>query len=66
MLKEIEFRDGIRTVPEHVADLLRGMDTYTMTYAQAIDAAEKSLVRNEITRQANALIDDHFRNGGWR
>lgn len=40
---EVEFRDGLRLVPAHVADLLVKHKTYTMTYDEAIRKANTSM-----------------------
>jgi hypothetical protein len=36
---QVEFRDGIREVPDYLAILMRGLPTYDMTYEEARDKA---------------------------
>lgn len=64
-MQTVEFRDGERDVPDHVAELLRGHSVYAMTYEQAIRYAERVLERNELNRQMNRVIDEHFKRTGW-
>lgn len=57
----IEFRDGEKYVPAHVALLLRGLATHTMTYDQAIRMANQNLLRRNLNQAQKDLISTHFR-----
>ena len=41
---QIEFRDGIREVPDHLAYLMKGLPTYDMTYEEARQKANWKMV----------------------
>lgn len=63
MLEKVEFRDGERWVPGHVAYLLRlnGVETHTLTYEQALRVANQGLVKRRLADAQQSLIRDHFR-----
>ena len=57
----VEFRDGEQAVADHVAWLLRNIDTSTMTRAEAIKASETQMMRDHLMRAERNLIAKHFR-----
>lgn len=57
----LEFRDGEYDVPEHVAILLKGIDTFTYTYEQAIRLSEQRLLKDKLNEAQRALVDDWFK-----
>jgi hypothetical protein len=61
MAVEIEFRDGVHAVPDHVAMLLRLVDTTTMTKQEAIRASETAMVRNHLNTIQRKVQTRHFR-----
>lgn len=63
---EVEFRTGKREVPDHLAEMMNGIETYRMTYEEALDAANKRLATNHVEKAVNAVIDGHFRAMGIR
>ena len=63
---EIEFRTGKREIPDHLAEMMTGMQTYLMTYEEAIELANKRLATNHVEKAINQRIDDHFRAMGIR
>jgi hypothetical protein len=60
-MAEVEFRDGKREVPDHVGAMVAGLETYTMTYEQAIKAAERRMLEDHVWKAQQSLIDAHFR-----
>jgi hypothetical protein len=64
MAVEMEFRDGIHAVPDHVAWLMRGVDTTTMTVEEAIRASELQKVKDYLNGAQRKLIGAHFRERG--
>ena len=58
---EVEFRDGKRLVPEHLGAMMEGIETYRMTFREAVAAAEKKLLGDRVYKAQQALIRDHFR-----
>lgn len=60
-MAELEFRDGKREVPDHLADMMRGLETYRMTFEEAQVAASQSLVRDRLNRIGEKVVADHFK-----
>lgn len=60
-MAELEFRDGKREVPDHLLELLRQLDTFTMTYEQAILEADKLRERQYLNTQMDRFVEGHFR-----
>jgi hypothetical protein len=61
MAVEIEFRDGVYAVADHVAALLRAVDCTTMTKEEAIRASETQMLRDHLNRAQRKLVSAHFR-----
>jgi len=60
-MPEIEFRDGPRVVPHHVAAILASIDTYKFTYDEAIRLANDGMLRSALGQIQRKTIDGHFR-----
>jgi len=62
-MQEMEFRDGPRTVPDHVEAMLidAGLETWKYTYRQAMDKANEHIVQDRLLRAQKDLLRDHFR-----
>jgi hypothetical protein len=58
---ELQFRDGKRWVPAHLADMMGDLDTYKLTYAQAKDEANKKMTRDFVNDAFDGVITRHFR-----
>jgi hypothetical protein len=65
-MRELEFRDGKRLVPEHLADMMSGLKTHTMTYEEAVAKANWQLVSDHANRVADEVVQGHFRNRSGR
>jgi len=61
MAVELEFRDGTHAVANHVAMLLRHVDTHTMTVEEAIKASETQMVKDHLNKVQLKAIASHFR-----
>lgn len=61
MAREIAFRDGARTVPDHVAAMLTSVDTWKYSYREAMDVANNRLLGDRLDKVQRDLIRDHFR-----
>lgn len=59
-MKTVEFRDGERDVPDHVAVMLQGIETHTKTYQQAIRASEQKLLTDRLNQAQASLVADHL------
>lgn len=60
-MKTVEFRDGERDIPEHLALLMKGMNTWEMTFEQARDRADVKHTQQALQRAQNELIQQHFK-----
>lgn len=59
-MAELEFRDGLREVPDHVEAMLSGIDTHKMTYQEAIRAGEQKLLSDHVYKAQQDLLRSHF------
>jgi hypothetical protein len=57
---EVEFRDGRRPVPPHVAELLAGIETFRMTYEQSIAAANRRMESRVVDNAMSSILRTHF------
>ena len=62
----VEFRTGEEEIPDHLAELMRGIETFTMTYDEAIKAMNAKMERDLISKQYDAVISGHVRRHGGR
>lgn len=62
-MEKVEFRDGERWVPPHVAFLLNqaGIEPHTLTYKEAIEQANQGLVKRRLADAQRDVIANHFR-----
>lgn len=57
---QIEFRDGPREVLDHLAVHMKNMETFRMTYPEAVDAVNKKLQSDFISAAGDRVVTDHF------
>ena len=60
-MAKIDFRDGTREIPDWQAEIMAGVDTVSMTYEQAMRAANQKMKRDHVNRAADKVISQHFR-----
>ena len=60
-MAELEFRDGKREVPDHLIDLLRQIETFKMTYEEAVKAADELRMKQFLNTSMDGVLDTHFR-----
>lgn len=53
---QIEFRDGIREIPDHLAALMKGLPTYALTYEEARHKANWKMVADIANNAQNAAV----------
>jgi hypothetical protein len=53
----VEFKEGWREVPDHLGKLLQGLETWTMSYQEAVEKANWKLAAD----YANKAQDDIIR-----
>lgn len=63
-MAEIEFRDGTKFVPDHLAEMMKGLPTHQMTLTEATQAANNSLVASRFNDARSKIITQHFKD--WR
>jgi hypothetical protein len=56
---EVEFRDGFRLVPSHVADLLHNYKTWTMTYEEAIKKSNTAMAADFANDAMRKIVSRH-------
>lgn len=61
---ELVFRDGKRTVPPHLADMMAGMDTLRYTYSEAIDRVNNRSAADFVNATFDRIVGDHLRGQG--
>jgi len=67
MSREVDFRDGKRVVPDHLADMMETLPTHTMTFEQAVEKANWKLASDYLDRAQDRITQGHFtrsRDGG--
>lgn len=62
-MPELDFRDGKRGVPEHVASLLTNVPTYKMTYDEAMAEINRRLQYNYVEKIHGAIISESLKGG---
>lgn len=60
-MPEVEFRDGLRVVPHHVAAILASVETYKFTYEEAMKLANQGMLRHALGRIQTETVNSHFR-----
>lgn len=57
----IEFRDGKRQVAPHVYEMLRNVETFRMTYEEALNYANGQILRSHVNLKADQFVARHFK-----
>lgn len=60
---QLQFRDGKKWVPAHLAAMMGAMETYKMTYAEAKREANNEATRNYTLDALDKVVQSHFRRG---
>jgi len=60
-MAEVEFRDGKKNIADHLAEMMRGLPTHTMTLDEATRAANNTLVSAKFSEARQRLITQHFK-----
>lgn len=60
-MTEVEFRDGKRLIPDHLADMMVDLPTHTMTHEEAIEKANWKLANDFLGRAQDRIVQSHFR-----
>lgn len=65
-MAEVQFRDGKRLVPAHLADMMVELPTRALTYDEAVEKANWKLASDYANRQMDEAIQSHFRRDAGR
>jgi hypothetical protein len=57
----IEFRDGERDIPAYLARLMSGLETFSMTYDDAVKIVNGKIASDHANRAMNRIVREHFR-----
>lgn len=57
---EVEFRDGFRLVPAHVADMLSKYKTWTMTHEEALRKANTAMAADFANDAMKKIVSRHL------
>lgn len=60
-MAELQFRDGPRDVPPHLAELMESLDLHKFTYAEAVDEANKKLMADALNKIQARVVTQHFK-----
>lgn len=60
-MAELEFRDGKREVPDHLLPLLKRIETFKMTYEDALAAADRLRMSDFLNGEQAKVVSTHFR-----
>jgi len=55
-----KFRDGTREIPDYMHDMMQGLETHKMTYAEALIEMNKKPLRNFLNRTVERTVSRHF------
>ena len=61
---EVEFRDGMRLVPDYLAAIMGRLETHRMTYEEALDAANRQIEADHLNQVETDFVAAHFRKLG--
>lgn len=59
----LEFRDGKREVPDHLLSLLQQIETFKMTYEEALAKADQLRQSQFLNDEMRKVIAGHFKGG---
>lgn len=65
-MAQVQFRDGKRDVPPHLAELMDGIDAYRLTYDEAVDKVNAKLLADHLNKIAGDAVSQHFRDNRSR
>jgi hypothetical protein len=57
---KVEFRDGEKEIPDYLADMMRGIETYRLTLDEAIQEANRQALSRHINQAADKIVSEHL------
>lgn len=64
-MARIELRTGWREVPDHIADMLADVETYRLTYEEAINVVNSKMLASHMEPARQRLLAQHFKERPW-
>lgn len=58
---KVEFRDGWREVPDHVAMMMSGLETWRWSFEEALRRAEQRMLAERLNKAQADIIRDALR-----
>ena len=55
-MAKVEFRTGFREVPDHVAALMRNLETWQMTYEEAVEKSNWKMAADYANKVQDSMI----------
>lgn len=59
-MAEVEFRDETREIPDYMADLMAGIETWKITYDEAVVLMNRRLEQRQLTQAHDEILRSHF------
>jgi hypothetical protein len=59
-MKRVEFRDGVKEVPDHVEQYLEAFETYQMTYQEAMTKMNNRFLEDRLNKAQSDLVAGHM------
>jgi len=59
---KVEFRDGEKEIPDYLADMMSGIDTYKLTLDESIQEANKRMLQRHVSDGLQRVVDEHLSN----
>lgn len=57
----VVFRDGPREIPTHLAELMTGIETYKLTYDDAVAETNRKLINDYLDKALDKVVSQHFK-----
>ena len=62
-MAEVEFRTGKREIPDHLSELMQGIETQRLTYEEAVEEANRRALGTHIDKSVDLILRGHFSQG---
>jgi len=59
-MRKVEFRDGEKLVPDHVADLMAQFETHTMTQEEAQRKVNERFLTDRLEKVQGDIVREHL------
>ena len=59
-MRKVQFRDGDREIPDHLADMMESFETRAMTYEQAVARANWKMTNDFLNKAQSSIVQGHL------